>query len=389
VISTLAVAGFRSLRDVVVPLGDLTVFRGANGVGKSSLYQAFGLLADVADGRLIGSLARAGGLESVLWAGPEAITSRMRSGEVPVQGQVRRGPVSLQLGFAGDEFGYLVDIGLPRPGTSLFARDPEIKREAVWSGPVFRPAAALVERRNGAVRASGAHRWESRPDGLGPRQSVLAELADPRTVPELAALRHGVRSWRFYDHFRIDPGSPARAPQVGTWSPVLDHDGANLAAAVQSILESGQEAAFATAVDSALPGTRVAVESADGWFQLRVRQPGLLRPLSGAEISDGTLRYLLLATALLSPTPPPLLVLNEPESSLHPRVLPALAELIAAAAARAQVVVVTHSEPLVAAVRANGARGLVENELAKDTGETVVVGQEGLLDRPGWAWGAR
>jgi predicted ATPase len=176
---------------------------------------------------------------------------------------------------------------------------------------------------------------------------------------------------------------------VGTWSPVLDHDGANLAAAVQSILESGQEAAFATAVDSALPGTRVAVESADGWFQLRVRQPGLLRPLSGAEISDGTLRYLLLATALLSPTPPPLLVLNEPESSLHPRVLPALAELIAAAAARAQVVVVTHSEPLVAAVRANGARGLVENELAKDTGETVVVGQEGLLDRPGWAWGAR
>jgi predicted ATPase len=389
VISTLAVAGFRSLRDVVVPLGDLTVFRGANGVGKSSLYQAFGLLADVADGRLIGSLARAGGLESVLWAGPEAITSRMRSGEVPVQGQVRRSPVSLQLGFAGDEFGYLVDIGLPRPGTSLFARDPEIKREAVWSGPVFRPAAALVERRNGAVRTSGAHGWESRPDGLGPRQSVLAELADPRTVPELAALRHGVRSWRFYDHFRIDPGSPARAPQVGTWSPVLDHDGANLAAAVQSILESGQEAAFATAVDSALPGTRVAVESADGWFQLRVRQPGLLRPLSGAEISDGTLRYLLLATALLSPTPPPLLVLNEPESSLHPRVLPALAELIAAAAARAQVVVVTHSEPLVAAVRANGARGLVENELAKDTGETVVVGQEGLLDRPGWAWGAR
>src|SRR3546814_1387035 len=68
-------------------------------------------------------------------------------------------------------------------------------------------------------------------------------------------------------------------------------------------------------------------------------QSGLLRPLSAEELSDGTLRYLLLAVALLSTEPPPLIVLNEPESSLHPDLLTPLAELIAAASVDTQVVV--------------------------------------------------
>src|SRR4051794_35203835 len=56
----------------------------------------------------------------------------------------------------------------------------------------------------------------------------------------------------------------------------------------------------------------------DGGHLLRPHQHGLLRPLSGAELSDGTLRYLLWVAALLTPRPPALLVLNEPETSLHP-----------------------------------------------------------------------
>ena len=81
-IDTLAVHGYRSLRDVVLPLAELTTVTGANGSGKSNLYRAFHLLADTATGRLIGSLAAAGGLSSVLWAGPEQITGAMRRGEV-------------------------------------------------------------------------------------------------------------------------------------------------------------------------------------------------------------------------------------------------------------------------------------------------------------------
>ena len=68
-----------------------------------------------------------------------------------------------------------------------------------------------------------------------------------------------------------------------------------------------------------------------GYFEIEMRQHGLLRSLDAAELSDGTLRYLLLVAALLSPRPPPLMILNEPETSLHPDLLPPLARLIAKA----------------------------------------------------------
>jgi predicted ATPase len=112
----------------------------------------------------------------------------------------------------------------------------------------------------------------------------------------------------------------------------------------------------------------------------------MLRPLGAAELSDGTLRYLLWTAALLSPRPPQLLVLNEPETSLHPELLGALASLIARAADRSQIVVVTHSEPLVAALEL--AADVHTVRLTKDLGETRIVGQ-GLLDEPPWHWPPR
>src|SRR5579859_2994940 len=129
-LTTLAISNYRSLRNLVVPLQRLNVITGANGCGKSSLYRSLRLLADTAQGRVITSLAREGGLQSTLWAGPESIARSVRQGEYPVQGTRRKKPVSLQLGFASDEFGYLIDLGLPKPdGASAFNLDPEIKRE--------------------------------------------------------------------------------------------------------------------------------------------------------------------------------------------------------------------------------------------------------------------
>jgi predicted ATPase len=131
----------------------------------------------------------------------------------------------------------------------------------------------------------------------------------------------------------------------------------------------------------------VEVVDHDGRFGLRFHQHGLLRPLSAAELSDGTLRYLLWVAALLSPRPPELLVLNEPETSLHPDLLPALAALISIAAARTQVVVVTHARPLVRALESiDDAVALLE--LEKEVGATVLAGQ-GMLDRPAWHWPKR
>ena len=117
-----------------------------------------------------------------------------------------------------------------------------------------------------------------------------------------------------------------------------------------------------------------------------MRQPGLLRPLSGAELSDGTLRYLLWIAALLTPRPPALLVLNEPETSLHPDLLPALARLITRAAERTQMVVVSHAPALIDALQRDPECHSIA--LDKPLGETTVVGIK-LLDKPHWKWPER
>jgi predicted ATPase len=392
VLTTLAVSNYRSLRDLVVPLGRLTLVTGANGSGKSSLYRALRLLADASRNGAIAALAREGGLPSTLWAGPEHVGRGVREGEHPPQGTARSKPVALRLGFAGDEYGYAIDLGLPVPTRTMFGRDPEIKRECLWAGPLLRTSALLVDRAAGTVRTRGdGGRWLDERFPVGLTDSVLSEFAHPHVAPELLVVRERIRSWRFYDQFRTDAGAPARTSQVGTRTPVLGHDGADLAAAIQTIREVGDGDALDVAVDNAFAGCRVDVAEHDGWFDLRFHQHGLLRPLGPAELSDGTLRYLLLVAALLSPRPPELLVLNEPETSLHPDLLPALAALIITAGTRTQLIVVSHAATLIRAIEAvadDTGQPCTTLALTKEFSQTTVDGQ-GMLDGPPWRWPTR
>jgi predicted ATPase len=395
-LATLAVSGYRSLRDLVVPLDRLNLVTGPNGSGKSNLYRALRLLAEIAQGRVIPSLAREGGLQSTLWAGPESLSRAVVRGDHPVQGSARKHPVSLRLGFASDDFSYAIDLGLPPPPAGSFGHDPEIKRECLWHGARLRPSAVLVDRRGPLVRARAVN---SGPGGRGPRSdedwsvittqlpsfdSMMTHCADPRHTPEMLMLREEMRSWRFYDHFRTDAAAPARVPQVGTHTPVLSHDGADLAAAVETIREIGDDRALDQAVNDAFPGSRIGVRMADGRFDLEMEQHGLLRPLKAAELSDGTLRYLLWVAALLTPRPPGLLVLNEPETSLHPDLLPALSRLIAQASERSQVIVVSHAPALVDALQA--LPSCHSTTLEKQFGQTGAAGE---VESPAWHWPSR
>ena len=391
-LQTIAIRGYRSLREVILPLADLTVVTGANGVGKSSLYRGLRLLADCGRGRVIGSLASEGGLQSVLWAGPQQPSEQ-------AQGTTRTRPVSLELGFAADDFGYLVDLGLPQMAgsggePSAFAHDPEIKREVVFAGPVLRPSSTLVRRTRdfAEVAAQSGRGFDQLSRSLPSYRSVLAEYAHPHELPELSAVSDRLRDWRFYDGFRVDSEAPARHPQIGTRTPVLSDDGSDLAAAVQTIIETTFED-LARAVADAFDGAAISVAVNDGLFDLQLRQRGMLRPLRAAELSDGTLRFLLWATALASPRPPSLLVLNEPETSLHPDLVRPLAALIRTAATQTQVVVVTHSRALLEFLNttpvADEDRGnAIEIELYKQWGETKVTGMS-LLSTPAWHWGKR
>ncbi|MGP0174385.1 AAA family ATPase [Pseudomonas sp. NCHU5208] len=387
----LAVANYRSINNLILPLGRLNLITGANGSGKSNLYRALRLLAETAQGGVVNALAREGGLESSFWAGPEKISRRMLKGEVPVQGGPRQKAMRLRLGFAGEDFGYAIALGLPdsnsgedRETPSAFALDPEIKRECIWAGASYRPASLLVDRAGPLVRMREGRSWQVLAQHVPNYDSLFDQIGNDPNCPEVFQLRETIRRWRFYDHFRSDADAPARQPQLGTRTPVLHHDGRDLAAALQTIREIGDGAALDAAIDDAFPGSRLRIAfQAGGRFVVELHQEGLLRPLSAAELSDGTLRYLLLVAALLTPRPPSLMVLNEPETSLHPDLLPALGRLIIAASQRTQVWVVSHASRLIATLKESPECNTLE--LDKPLGQTCIRGQ-GILDEPAWHW---
>lgn len=374
-----------------MPLAPLTVITGANGVGKSNVYRALKLISELGRDGAISTLAREGGLGSANWAGPEAGTrARGHDQRRPAQGTVRREAVALKLGFATEEYGYTVDLGMPRPDMdlrdpSMFSLDPIVKTESIFHGAVLRPSTTMVKRHGPLVQV----RTHSTLDDVGVRlnewESVLSML-DPTTAPEAGMLRRELAAWRFYDTLRTDAQSPARSEQIGTRTPVLASDGSDVAAAIRTIEEQADPRPFHEAIAAAFDGAKINIRTdAHGRFALHLHQPGLLRPLSAAELSDGTLRYILLATALFSVYPAPLLVLNEPENSLHPQLLGALGALIAQASERSQIIVVSHAQALVRSLEQHGA---LRHELLKDGGETV-IDEQGIFDRPSWAWPKR
>ena len=383
-LKTLAVANYRSINKLVIPLGRLNLITGPNGSGKSNLYRALRLLAETAQGGVVNALAREGGLDSTFWAGPENITRRMRNGEVPIEATVRHGAKRLRLGFAGEDFSYSIALGLPEPSRSAFSLDPEIKKECIWSGPFYRPASLLVDRDGPMIRARVGRDWEVLAQHTPNFDSLFDQVGSFRTSPEVMQLREFIRRWRFYDHFRSDADAPVRQPQLGTRTPVLHHDGRDLAAALQTIIEIGDPEALQVAISDVFPGARLSIEPLQGGrFAIEFYQEGLLRPLSAAELSDGTLRYLLLVAALLTPRPPTLMVLNEPETSLHPDLLPALARLIIRASEQCQVWVVSHARRLISALQQDPECNCIV--LEKNFGQTGMVGQR-MLDEPAWYW---
>lgn len=383
-LQSLAVTHYRSLLQLSTHLEQLNLITGANGSGKSNLYRALRLLAETAQGGVINALAREGGLPSTLWAGPEVLSRTMRQGQVPVQGGPRREPVRLRLGFAGEDYSYAITLGLPEPSSSAFTLDPEIKHEAIWVGEVYRPASVLVERQGALLKRRHAKQWSVVSTTLSPFESLFNHAGDPQTTPEVFHLREQIRSWRFYDHFRSDANAPCRRPQLGTRTPALHHDGRDLAAALQTILEIGNHQALEQAIDDAFPGASISVQTYnEGRFAVQFQQQGLLRPLSAAELSDGTLRYLLWTAALLTPRPPALMILNEPETSLHPDLLPALARLIAHAAQRTQIWVVSHANRLIQTLEQSSLCHTIV--LNKQLGATQISGQR-QLDQPPWRW---
>jgi predicted ATPase len=380
----LAIAGYRSLREVILTLDKLNVVTGGNGSGKSSLYKALRLMSEIGRGSIVKSLVLEGGFESVLWAGLDGVKRRDDDAPFRPEGTVRKKPVSLRLGCAGEGMGYAIDLGYPQPSQSMFATDAAIKVEALWHGACLSPSGLIAERRGLALRVRDDNdKWPSEWERIDAGDSFLAQHVDKAYCRDVDYFRNRLADWRFYDHFRVDRDAPARKPQIGVRTPVMSDDGSDLAAALQTILEFGDSVGLRRAVEDAFDESKLEIRDTGGGFIVTLEQRGLMRPLDVSELSDGTLRYLMLCAALLSPRPPELLILNEPEASLSPALIAPLGRLIAAASIDSQIMVVTHSKVLSNALEGQGANMI---ELEKVQGETKVKDEDG---RPAWKWPTR
>ncbi len=352
----LQVQRYRSLRDVTVDFGQVTVVVGPNGSGKSNLYRALRLVHACGEGTVARAIVAEGGMPSILHAGRGRTLS------------------TVELGIDLEDMTYEVALATVGPGGG-FPGDPVVKTEQILLPGTGKRRVDLLDRAGTTafVRDDDGNRVTF-PAAFHSSESVLSQLVDARQFPELVYVRETLRQMRFHHHLRTDDDAPARAPSLGTRTLAVADDGSDLAAALATIERYGDGPALQRCVADAFDGAEVAiVEDRSGRVEIELRTGAIARPLTAPELSDGQLRFLFLAAVLLSPRPPVLVVLNEPETSLHVDLLPALAELVATASERTQIVLTTHASALAEALLGHDDTVGVELHLRNGTTATRAI----------------
>ncbi len=371
-IRSMFAANYRSLKSIRMDMAGVNLFIGENGVGKSNLYRALQLVQAAVRGRLAYEIAREGGMASALWSGRS-------TGSGPVRIKL---DVELLDGERALSFLYRVEAGLrPREAAAGFAFEPQVKEEelrvdAGRSATMMKRKGPLISVRNTAGR------MEEYPEQALTSETAIALLGDAGHYPEIGTFRRAVDGWRFFHGFRTDRDSPLRSSCLAVTATMLDEDGSNLAAVFATLVHTRQDTVdLDRAVADAFGGARLIVPNPQEFAEFSVVFSDFpQRQFSPRELSDGQMRFLALAGALLSYRRPRFIALNEPETSLHPDMLPALAEMIATASADSQIWIVTHSEILAAEIQKRcGTRPM---RVIRNDGATWIEGMRltGMMD---------
>jgi len=325
----LTIQGFRKLKDVHFPLRPLCVMIGANGTGKTSVLDVMSLLANSARGKLSASITEFSGLYSVLTYDRVddlrlGISMDVPSYE-PLGYSLRLKPDGVAYSIAEES---LTQKRMPEmpPFRHIDSHGPDVKYFEVGQNKLMRP------------------NWEH-----NPLETSLAQV--PKMFREPEDFRNRLSSSTFYHVLNVDPRSPVRLPQPMQPASLPGRNGEELVSCLFYLRET--ERGRFEAIEDSLRTAFPRFERLDfppvaaGTLALAWRERGLSKALYMHQLSEGTLRFLWLATLLQSPGLTALTLLDEPEVSLHPELLSLLADLLREASTRSQLIVATHSDRLI------------------------------------------
>jgi predicted ATPase len=204
-----------------------------------------------------------------------------------------------------------------------------------------------------AAYEEGREGREWRRADIGSDQSVVSQVKAAGVYPEVTFLGREYDKIRVYREWDTGPQSGLRALQRADLPPdFLLEDASNLCLVLNDL--KGRADIEPMLIDRLRefhePITGLHVGIYGGPLQVSLHERGLNQPIPASRLSDGTLRYLCLLAILCHPSPPPLICIEEPEIGLHPDILPTVAKLLVEASQRTQLIVTTHSGPLVDAL---------------------------------------
>ncbi len=331
-----------------IELGALNVLIGPNGSGKSNVIEAIDLLHATSTD-LLSPIRAGGGVREWLWKGAKALpVAEMEATLTSPEGQE---PLRHRIAFSAVAQHFeLTDegIGIQHKESVLLSREFEFFHQIKRTSEIF----VRLTDEQGVLTGTGVHRRLGYEE-FAPDQSVLSQRRDPVQYPEITYLGDNYRQFRLYRDWDTGRNSPLRNPQpVDQPNDFLVEDASNLGLVLNSLERTGgtKEALneHLSKFYDKYKDFSVSVEG--GTVQLFLREEGLHDWVPAPRLSDGTFRFLCLASVLCHPSTPPLICIEEPELGLHPDILPLVAEMLIEASQRTQIIVTTHSDILVDAL---------------------------------------
>lgn len=332
-----------------IELKSLNVLVGPNGTGKSNLIEAIDLLRATA-GDLTAPVRAGGGVAEWLWKG----TSNPPDAEIEVTVYYPDGFMPLRHTFSFSTIGQRFEL----LDESVENEHPEFPtaEDVRFYYRYQRGRPVLNVRTFGSDNAENGHarmdRRLQRQD-LAPDQSVLSQRKDPDQYPEITYLGNCYNRIRLYREWDLGRHTPARLPQkVDLPNDFLLEDASNLGLVLNDLTHRGEvKTELFERIKQFYASFRDLTTYLQGsTIQVFFHEQNLQQPIPATRLSDGTLRFLCLASVLCHPTPPPLICIEEPEIGLHPDILPIIAELLVEASHRTQLIVTTHSDILIDAL---------------------------------------